>query len=74
MEKVSGGPANRARRRWFVLTKGHLFSYKEMKIYSKPTEAIEMSKCRTVKSIEEEINRPHAFVRSRAASHDIFRN
>ena len=49
------------RKRWFVLTKGHLFSYKEMKIYSKPTEAIEMSKCRTVKSIEEEINRPHAF-------------
>ena len=45
-----------------MLTKAHLFSYKEMKIYSKPTEAIEMSKCRTVKSIEEEINRPHAFV------------
>ena len=55
---------NLSYRRWFVLTPTHLFSYKEYKKYEKPTEAIEVSSCKTVKSAEEEINRKFTFVNS----------
>jgi len=49
-------------RRWFVLTKSHILSYKDERLYKNPTEAIPMSTCCTVKSVEEEINKPNAFV------------
>ena len=49
-------------RRWFVLTKTHILSYKEEKVYKYPTEIIPMNTCCTVKSVEEEINKPNAFV------------
>ena len=49
-------------RRWFVLTKTHILSYKDEKIYKNPTEVVPMNTCCTVKSVEEEINKPNAFV------------
>ena len=33
------------RKRWFVLSKNWLMSFKDEKIYSKPTEAINMRLC-----------------------------
>ena len=51
-------------RRWFVLTEQHLISFKEYKSYSKPTEIIEVKGCKTVKSVEDEIHKAFAFVRS----------
>ena len=44
-------------RRWFVLTKTHILSFKDEKVYKNPTEVIVMSTCQTVKSVEEEINK-----------------
>lgn len=49
-------------RRWFVLTKTHILSYKEERVYKDPTEIILMNTCSTVKSADEEINKPNAFV------------
>ena len=51
-------------RRWFVLTKSHILSYKEERVYKSPTEIVPMNTCCTVKSAEEEINKPNAFVSS----------
>ncbi len=50
-------------RRWFVLTKSHILSFKDEKVYRNPTEVIPITNCSTVKSVEEEINKPNAFVR-----------
>lgn len=50
-------------RRWFVLTKTHILSFKDEKVYKAPTEVIPVNTCCTVKSVEEEINKPNAFVR-----------
>ena len=50
-------------RRWCVLTKDYFFSFKEERIYRNPTEIIPMDKCKTVKSVEDEVNKKFAFVR-----------
>eukprot|EP00347_Sterkiella_histriomuscorum_P021365 403334236 len=49
------------RKRWFVLTKSHILSFKDERVYKNPTEVILISSCSTVKSVEEEINKPNAF-------------
>jgi len=49
-------------RRWFVLTKNHILSFKDERVYKNPTEVILIASCSTVKSVEEEINKPNAFV------------
>ncbi len=46
-----------------MLTKNHILSYKDEKVYKNPTEIIQISQCCTVKSVEEEINKAHSFVR-----------
>lgn len=49
--------------RWFVLTKNHILSYKDEKVYKNPTEVIPISSCCTVKSVDEELNLANTFVR-----------
>ena len=49
-------------RRWFVLTRTHILSFKDEKVYKNPTEIIPIGTCCTVKSVEEEINKANAFV------------
>ena len=39
-------------RRWCVLTLTHLYTFKKEKVYSSPTEDIEIVKVKTVKSDE----------------------
>lgn len=53
---------NCVNRRWFVLTKNHILSFKDERVYKNPTEVILIASCSTVKSVEEEINKPNAFV------------
>ena len=45
-----------------MLTRHHILSYREEKVYKNPTEVILIKDCSTVKSVEEEINKPNAFV------------
>ncbi|MDR3548240.1 MAG: hypothetical protein P4M11_08270 [Candidatus Pacebacteria bacterium] len=45
-----------------MLTPTHMFSFKECKKYSSPTECIEIAACKTIRSAEEEINRKFSFV------------
>lgn len=45
-----------------MLTKTHILSFKDEKVYKNPTEVIPMKECQTVKSVEEEINRQFSFV------------
>ncbi|MDR3548666.1 MAG: hypothetical protein P4M11_10460 [Candidatus Pacebacteria bacterium] len=45
-----------------MMTATHLYSFKDYKKYEKPTESIEISQCKTVRSAEDEINRKFAFV------------
>ena len=45
-----------------MLTRTHILSYKDEHVYKNPTEIIPMTSCCTVKSVEEEINKPNAFV------------
>ena len=49
-------------RRWVVLTPTHVYTFKEYKVYDKPTEEIEISSCKTVKGVEDEINLKFSFV------------
>mmetsp|Transcript_26940 Transcript_26940/g.23801 ORF Transcript_26940/g.23801 Transcript_26940/m.23801 type:complete len:122 (-) Transcript_26940:115-480(-) len=49
------------RKRWFVLTPTHLYSFKEEKKYKNPTEVIVLKDCTTVKSAEDEIHKENAF-------------
>eukprot|EP00743_Colponemidia_sp_Colp-15_P001076 GILK01001187.1.p1 GENE.GILK01001187.1~~GILK01001187.1.p1 ORF type:complete len:126 (-),score=15.73 GILK01001187.1:153-530(-) len=49
------------RRRWFVLTATHLYSFKSQGVYKNPTEVIDLRNCSTVKSAEEELNTEFAF-------------
>ena len=44
-----------------MLTKTHIFTFKDEKVYKNPTEIVHISQCQTVKSVEEEINKPNAF-------------
>ena len=48
-----------------MLTKNYFVSFKEEKNYKNPTEVVPMNTCCTVKSVEEEVNKPNAFVRLR---------
>ena len=43
-------------RRYVVLTKEYLFTFREQGNYTAPTESIKMSQCSTVKSSDDEIN------------------
>ena len=40
-----------------MLTKTHILSFRDERVYKNPTEVITMSTCQTVKSVEEEINK-----------------
>ena len=48
-------------RRYAVLTKDHLLTFKEKGNYTAPTEAIKMDTCSTVKSSDDEINKEFSF-------------
>ena len=45
-----------------MLTPTYILSFKDEKIYKNPTEIIPINTCCTVKSVEEEINKPNSFV------------
>ncbi len=49
-------------RRYVVLTNANLLTFKDNSDFSTPTEVIPMSSCSTVKSSDEEINKPNSFV------------
>ena len=49
-------------RRWFVLTRTTLYTFKERKVYSSPTEVIRLNTI-THTSCAEEKARDHVFVR-----------
>ena len=49
-------------RRYAVLTKEYLLTYRERGNYSNPTESIKMDTCSTVKSSDDEINKEFSFV------------
>ena len=44
-------------RRWFVLTKTHIYTFKKERVYDKPTETLVLKFCTTVKSAEQELNK-----------------
>jgi hypothetical protein len=50
------------RRRWFVLTPSHLYTFKDEKKYKNPTEIVVLKDCTAVKSAEEELHKENAFV------------
>eukprot|EP01053_Blabericola_migrator_P010086 Blabericola_migrator_1__10085@NODE_55_length_16001_cov_154_094327_g51_i0_p13_GENE_NODE_55_length_16001_cov_154_094327_g51_i0NODE_55_length_16001_cov_154_094327_g51_i0_p13_ORF_typecomplete_len126_score27_78PH/PF00169_29/3_5e22PH_8/PF15409_6/3_1e08PH_9/PF15410_6/4_2e08PH_11/PF15413_6/5e06PH_3/PF14593_6/6_6e07PH_13/PF16652_5/1e05PH_15/PF17339_2/0_00029PH_6/PF15406_6/0_016PH_16/PF17838_1/0_089_NODE_55_length_16001_cov_154_094327_g51_i015521929 len=49
------------RRRWIVLTKTHLLSYKQPGQYDKPTEVLPLSQCTTVKSADDDVQKANVF-------------
>jgi hypothetical protein len=49
------------RKRWFVLTPEHLFTFKNEKSYKSPTEVLVLKDCTTVKSAEDEIHKENTF-------------
>eukprot|EP00928_Gymnodinium_smaydae_P002992 TRINITY_DN11087_c0_g2_i1.p2 TRINITY_DN11087_c0_g2~~TRINITY_DN11087_c0_g2_i1.p2 ORF type:complete len:144 (+),score=24.68 TRINITY_DN11087_c0_g2_i1:64-432(+) len=49
------------RRRWFVLTPQYLCSFKEQGQLHKPTEAIRLRECSTVKSADEDTGKDNSF-------------
>jgi PH domain len=51
----------RWKKRWFVLQDSTLYSFKEEKKYSNPTEIIDLRVFSSVKSSEDYTNRPHSF-------------
>ena len=51
-------------RRYAVLTKDYLLTYRERGNFANPTESIKMDSCSTVKSSDDEINKEYSFVSS----------
>eukprot|EP01057_Protomagalhaensia_wolfi_P003417 Protomagalhaensia_wolfi_Nauph_80__3416@NODE_346_length_2715_cov_412_428625_g227_i1_p3_GENE_NODE_346_length_2715_cov_412_428625_g227_i1NODE_346_length_2715_cov_412_428625_g227_i1_p3_ORF_typecomplete_len127_score18_26PH/PF00169_29/2_5e21PH_9/PF15410_6/5_1e09PH_11/PF15413_6/0_00012PH_8/PF15409_6/6_6e06PH_3/PF14593_6/1_9e05PH_13/PF16652_5/0_0004PH_15/PF17339_2/0_00091PH_6/PF15406_6/0_062_NODE_346_length_2715_cov_412_428625_g227_i114741854 len=49
------------RRRWIVLTKTHLCSYKQPGNYENPTEVLPLSHCTTVRSAEDDVQKANVF-------------
>mmetsp|Transcript_76907 Transcript_76907/g.89359 ORF Transcript_76907/g.89359 Transcript_76907/m.89359 type:complete len:118 (+) Transcript_76907:44-397(+) len=49
------------RKRWFVLTPTHLYSFKDERVYKSPTEVISLKECTTVKSAEEDTHKENTF-------------
>ena len=49
-------------RRYVVLTKEYLFTFREEGDFTSPTESIKMDQCCTVKSSDDEINKEFTFV------------
>ncbi|KAH7647517.1 PH domain-containing [Cryptosporidium bovis] len=49
------------RRRWFVLTRNYLASFKDSGNLASPTESLKLSECLTVRSADEDTNRENAF-------------
>merc|ERR1712137_1079498 len=49
------------RRRWVVLTRDYLCSFKQQGEYRNPSEAIRLRECSTVKSAEEETGKENSF-------------
>jgi len=49
------------RKRWFVLTPTHLYTFKLERQYKSPTEKILLKECTTVKSAEDEIHKENSF-------------
>ncbi len=61
MEKVRQ-PFQNYCRRYFVLTKKYLLSFKDEVSYKDPTEVLEMLYCTTVKSADDESYKHNSFV------------
>jgi len=51
----------RWKRRWFVLQDSVLYSFKNQREYTDPTEVIDLRVFSSVKSSEDYTNRPHSF-------------
>eukprot|EP01056_Protomagalhaensia_sp_Gyna25_P003599 Protomagalhaensia_sp_Gyna_25__3598@NODE_3234_length_668_cov_2_697933_g2710_i0_p1_GENE_NODE_3234_length_668_cov_2_697933_g2710_i0NODE_3234_length_668_cov_2_697933_g2710_i0_p1_ORF_typecomplete_len131_score11_61PH/PF00169_29/2_8e21PH_9/PF15410_6/4_1e09PH_11/PF15413_6/2_2e05PH_13/PF16652_5/4_8e06PH_8/PF15409_6/9_6e06PH_3/PF14593_6/7_4e05PH_15/PF17339_2/0_0015PH_6/PF15406_6/0_036PH_4/PF15404_6/46PH_4/PF15404_6/5_3_NODE_3234_length_668_cov_2_697933_g2710_i0176568 len=49
------------RRRWIVLTKTHLCSYKQPGHYEHPTEVLPLAHCTTVKSADDDVQKANVF-------------
>mmetsp|Transcript_8286 Transcript_8286/g.10875 ORF Transcript_8286/g.10875 Transcript_8286/m.10875 type:complete len:94 (+) Transcript_8286:31-312(+) len=49
------------RKRFVVLTKTHLITYRDNVDYKNPTEVISMDTCCTVKSTDDEMNKANSF-------------
>eukprot|EP01055_Gregarina_sp_Pseudo9_P005521 Gregarina_sp_Pseudo_9__5520@NODE_720_length_2314_cov_50_286593_g677_i0_p4_GENE_NODE_720_length_2314_cov_50_286593_g677_i0NODE_720_length_2314_cov_50_286593_g677_i0_p4_ORF_typecomplete_len131_score3_33PH/PF00169_29/3_1e20PH_9/PF15410_6/2_9e08PH_11/PF15413_6/6_8e05PH_8/PF15409_6/3_5e05PH_3/PF14593_6/0_00012PH_13/PF16652_5/0_00011PH_15/PF17339_2/0_0044PH_6/PF15406_6/0_093_NODE_720_length_2314_cov_50_286593_g677_i0191583 len=49
------------RRRWIVLTKTHLCSYKQPGHYDNPTEVLPLAYCTTVKSADDDVQKANVF-------------
>jgi len=47
-------------RRYVVLTKKHLLTFKDEVSYKNPTEVIEMQSCHTVKTADDETYKPYS--------------
>ena len=52
---------NRVFRRYCVLTKDHLLTFREKGSLVNPTEVIKMDSCSTVKSSDDEVNKEFSF-------------
>jgi hypothetical protein len=48
-------------RRWVVLTSNYLFTFKDQRVYDKPTEVIPLKSITVMKS-QDEHQRPNVFV------------
>jgi hypothetical protein len=49
------------RKRWLVLTRTHLYTFKKDSSYAEPTEVVELRACGTVKSADEITNKAYSF-------------
>eukprot|EP00316_Scyphosphaera_apsteinii_P022467 CAMPEP_0119307718 /NCGR_PEP_ID=MMETSP1333-20130426/8129_1 /TAXON_ID=418940 /ORGANISM="Scyphosphaera apsteinii, Strain RCC1455" /LENGTH=153 /DNA_ID=CAMNT_0007311315 /DNA_START=81 /DNA_END=542 /DNA_ORIENTATION=- len=49
------------RKRWMVLTPERLYSFKRERVYTDPTEEIDLRQCGTVKSADDITNRAFSF-------------
>mmetsp|Transcript_5656 Transcript_5656/g.16837 ORF Transcript_5656/g.16837 Transcript_5656/m.16837 type:complete len:165 (-) Transcript_5656:534-1028(-) len=49
------------RKRWLVLTRTHLYTFKKDRSYLEPTEVVDLKACGTVKSADDITNKPYSF-------------
>mmetsp|Transcript_21134 Transcript_21134/g.56955 ORF Transcript_21134/g.56955 Transcript_21134/m.56955 type:complete len:182 (-) Transcript_21134:350-895(-) len=49
------------RKRWLVLTRTHLYTFKKDRSYADPTEVVDLKACGTVKSADDITNKPYSF-------------
>ena len=49
------------RRRYVVLSKSHLLTFKSENINDAPTETIQIKTCKSIKSADSQTGKPHSF-------------